>query len=194
VPYKIIFVTMIVLAFFVGAITSSTLVSAQTNDTGNPFEPLQKQIDSFRAAMTGQSCSSGKVVGGIDSNGHIICVTVTKGNAKIAQSPILFQNTGAQFILPVPLKGHGLVIPLAGIVDNLVINANVGAGPGKHLIVTILKNGATTPLSCTLENSLSCTDTTHSFSVNPGDLLEPLTTPSRLTNTVELRIGAILNH
>ena len=185
---------MIVLAFFVGAITSSTLVSAQTNDTGNPFEPLQKQIDSLRASMTGQSCSSGKVVGGIDSNGHLICVTVTKGNAKIAQSPILFQNSGGQFVFPVTIKGHGLVIPLEGIVDNLVINANVGAGPGKHLIVTILKNGAVTPLSCMLENSLSCVDTTHSFSVNPGDLLEPQITANGHTNAVELRIGVILNH
>ena len=185
---------MIVLAFFVGTLTSSTLVSAQTNDTGNTFEPLQKQIDSLRSAMTGQSCSSGKVVGGIDSNGHIICVTVTKGNAKIEQSPIIFRNFGSQFVFPVTVKANALVIPMAGIVDNLVINSDGGAGKGARLIFTILKNGVATPLSCTIENSSSCTDTTHSFSVNPGDVLEQQVTSNGLTNGHEMRISAILNH
>ena len=192
---KIIFVPVIVMAFIAGTITSSALVSADTNDTRNPFEPLQKQFDSLRAAMTGQSCTSGKVVGGIDSDGHIICVSVTKGNTKILQSPILFQNYGVTFGSTHPSTGHALVIPLAGVVDNLVVSCDFCPGVGQSAIITILKNDSVTPMTCVLEEkSTSCTDTTHSFSVNRGDILNEKFTPSGSGVSLELQISAVLTH
>ncbi|HEX5457273.1 MAG TPA: hypothetical protein VFX64_02675 [Candidatus Nitrosotalea sp.] len=182
---KIIVVSIIVLAFFAGVITSSTLASAETNDKGNPFTFMQKQFDSLRTALTGQSCTIGMVVAGIDSNGHIVCVTV--------KSPIFFQTFGGEFVFPASTKGPAYVIPLTGIVDSLVVSTNQDPGMGKHLIINILKNGSYTPLRCVLENLVSCTDTSHSFSVNPGDVLEPKVTSNGLI-PFELKISAILTH
>lgn len=66
--------------------------------------------------------------------------------------------------------GSGLTISgAARILQNLVVtatNAGVNASSG---VVTVLKNGATTAITCTVGTGTFCSDGTHTVAVSPGD-------------------------
>ena len=63
------------------------------------------------------------------------------------------------------------IISRSGVVRDLTWIAGAASGSGKTDTVTVLKNGSATALTCSMANTSSCSDATHSFTVSAGDYL-----------------------
>jgi len=59
----------------------------------------------------------------------------------------------------------------AGTIRNLQAKASAAAKNGSDGVITILKNGSSTGITCTIGTGTTCSDTTHSASVAAGDVL-----------------------
>ena len=87
------------------------------------------------------------------------------------------------------------VITTAGVLANLYVIAGTAVSGGTgYDVVTVLKNGSATTLTCTFATggaATTCSDTTHSVSVVPGDYLTfTMTTATSDTGyNVSLRLG-----
>ena len=65
-----------------------------------------------------------------------------------------------------------VVIPFSGTFDQLYVELDVTPPVGRTLIATLIKNGSSTGLTCSVSNgSLTCSDTSTSVSVVEGDLI-----------------------
>jgi hypothetical protein len=71
-------------------------------------------------------------------------------------------------------------MPTAGVIDYLHVNINGTPGSGKSYAFTVLKNGSTTNLTCTIADlNTTCTpDTTHTVSYDAGDRIAIQSVPS----------------
>jgi hypothetical protein len=76
-------------------------------------------------------------------------------------------------------------IPLpAGTASKLWVKLTVAPGGGDTVTVTVRRNGASTPLGCTITGSgTTCTDATDSVVFAEGDRIAVLYTESGGTNT-----------
>jgi len=67
--------------------------------------------------------------------------------------------------------GSGQVMQTSGTLNMLIATATAGGVNGSSGVVTVLKNGAGTTLTCTLGTSTFCADGTHSVAYVAGDLI-----------------------
>jgi hypothetical protein len=63
------------------------------------------------------------------------------------------------------------MVSRAAMVQNLYYLASAANSSSKTNTITVLKNGSSTALTCSVTNATTCNDTTHSFSVVAGDWL-----------------------
>jgi len=59
----------------------------------------------------------------------------------------------------------------AGTLKALIVSAGTGGVNASSGVVTVLKNGSTTTMTCTLGTGTSCTDITHTQAYAAGDLI-----------------------
>lgn len=64
-----------------------------------------------------------------------------------------------------------VTIPIAGTVKNFYATASNASGAGQSYVFTLRKNGADQTVTCTMSNTTTCNDTTHSFAVAAGDTM-----------------------
>jgi hypothetical protein len=67
--------------------------------------------------------------------------------------------------------GTGIVISGSRTLENLVVFAGTGGVNSSSGVVTVLKNGSTTTLTCTIGTGTKCSDTIHQVSAVNGDLI-----------------------
>jgi len=67
--------------------------------------------------------------------------------------------------------GSGLQVQGSRTLMNLIVNSTAGGVNGSSGVVTVLKNGVGTAITCTLGTTTNCVDTTHSVSAVYGDLI-----------------------
>jgi len=85
-----------------------------------------------------------------------------------------------------PLSGCSTVVPVNGQLTNLVVSAPEGSpGIDTGYIITIMKNGAATDLSCTIsDDETACTNKSKIVNVIAGDILdvrgEKINNPARI--------------
>jgi hypothetical protein len=77
------------------------------------------------------------------------------------------------------------IVTRAGTIQNLYVYANVNNTAGKNNVFTIMKNGSAQTLTCTLNGSSSCSDTTHTFSVVAGDQIGMRIATGTATNVTQ---------
>jgi hypothetical protein len=64
------------------------------------------------------------------------------------------------------------VVPIGGTVNHLYVHVSTAPGVGVHERWAIIVNNAGTALGCDIDGTAtSCSDTTDSFAINPGDLV-----------------------
>ena len=67
--------------------------------------------------------------------------------------------------------GSGVPMSAPRTLQNLVVTAGTGGNAAGSGVVTVLKNGSTTTLTCTIGTGTACNDGTHTVSVVAGDLV-----------------------
>ncbi len=67
--------------------------------------------------------------------------------------------------------GAGKLMTRAGTLKALIVSAGTGGVNASSGVVTVLKNGSTTTMTCTLGTGTSCTDITHTQTYATGDLI-----------------------
>ncbi len=103
--------------------------------------------DTFRAACTGTATSS--VTLGLYGTGPNETVTTCTSAA----------------------VGTGLVMKNTGTLINLLVTATHAGVSASSGVVTVLKNGATQTMTCTIGTGTSCNDGVHTVAYAPGDLI-----------------------
>lgn len=78
-----------------------------------------------------------------------------------------FLNNNCEGAGPLGPPSGGVPMPSSGTLMNLQAAGGAAAGD----MVTVYVNGAATPVSCTLDMSLSCSNTIDTLPVNAGDLV-----------------------
>jgi hypothetical protein len=63
---------------------------------------------------------------------------------------------------------HGVPMPSTGTLQNLRVTGGYSAGAGLGTTVTIYVNSYPTALTCTINSTGKCSDTTHKVNVQPG--------------------------
>jgi hypothetical protein len=112
--------------------------------------------------------AGGKVFG----PGHQVAGSCT-GTVTASQTLGLY-NTGPNVTLTTCTSttiGSGISMPASGNMTTLVVNASNAGVNASSGVVTVLKNGAGTTLTCTIGTTTACADTTHSVSYVAGDLI-----------------------
>jgi len=78
-------------------------------------------------------------------------------------------TTGTEANAAVPLPG--------GVAKRLVVNLTLAPGAGHSATITVRKNGANTPLTCTVtDTATTCANSANSVAFGDGDLLSILYT------------------
>jgi len=77
------------------------------------------------------------------------------------------------------------VVSRAGTIQNLYVYASANNSNGKNNTYTIMKNGSAQTLTCTMNGSNSCSDTTHTFAVSAGDQIGMRIVTGTTTNTTQ---------
>lgn len=106
------------------------------------------------------------------ADGHSLVGACT-GVATASQTLGLF-GTGANVTATTCTSttlGSGVVSPGARTLQNLIVHAATGGVGASSGVVTVLVNGSTTALTCTLGTATSCEDVTHSVTTANGDLV-----------------------
>lgn len=67
--------------------------------------------------------------------------------------------------------GSGITISGARTLQSLVVTASAGGVNASSGVVTVLKNGSTTTITCTIGTGTSCQDGTHQVAAADGDLI-----------------------
>lgn len=67
--------------------------------------------------------------------------------------------------------GTGILMNGTRTLRNLVVNASHAGVNSSSGVVTVLRNGSSTAITCTLGTTTLCVDGTHSVTVSPGDLI-----------------------
>ncbi|HSA97702.1 MAG TPA: hypothetical protein VLF17_01330, partial [Candidatus Nitrosotenuis sp.] len=70
-------------------------------------------------------------------------------------------------------------VPADGTITNLVSRSNITPDPSESFIVTLLKNGKDTQLSCTISSGEKTCNDVDSVTVHTGDAIE-----AKITSTV----------
>lgn len=97
-------------------------------------------------------------------------------------------NSATNFVLPMNYDAapgatetsQENLITYAGVVNNMFIkNGTAAPGAGTSYTMTVRKNGADTAITCQISgaSATTCSDTTHSINVLPGDLIDIKTVP-----------------
>lgn len=82
------------------------------------------------------------------------------------------------------------VVPAAGTISRIFIELNNSPGSGKSYAFTLLKNGSTTALTCTVSDTgTTCNDTGNSVSFAAGDTIALQSVPSGTPTARTARIG-----
>jgi hypothetical protein len=63
------------------------------------------------------------------------------------------------------------LVSRAGTIQNLYVVADVTNSTGATNTYTVMKNGSAQTLTCSVTHASNCNDTTHSFTVSPGDMI-----------------------
>lgn len=164
---------------------SITLTAAHA-DTSNPisFEALKNQLTALTETLFEQKCVPGMVVSGIDSQGHVVCED--KGADSMSVIPFTTADMGYGTDTEYVGTGHSLIsginpiiVPADGTITNLVSRSNITPDPSESFIVTLLKNGKDTQLSCTISSGEKTCNDVDSVTVHTGDAIE-----AKITSTV----------
>lgn len=67
--------------------------------------------------------------------------------------------------------GSGIVMQNTGTIINLLVTSTAAGVNASSGVVTVIKNGSTQTLTCTIGTGTSCSDATHQISYIPGDLI-----------------------
>lgn len=91
------------------------------------------------------------------------------------------------------------VMPFSGTLSNLMAKTGTSGqatnpGPNESIILTVIKNGIDTLLSCTISDvQTECSDTSNKINISQGDLIILRVNPSINTPLVNIRISAQLS-
>ena len=121
------------------------------------------------SGIFGQGAGSGWVFSG---RGHNLAGACT--GVGTAASTLGLYGTGPNETLTTCTSttiGSGQVMQTAGTLNMLIATASAGGTNGSSGVVTVLKNGSGSTLTCTLGTSTFCADGTHSVSYVAGDLI-----------------------
>lgn len=107
-----------------------------------------------------------------------VCVDSTRpANISEVVYPFGTESDGCGPGIPTPI--HGVPIPSKGILQILRVTGGPEFGPGEGSVITVFVNGAPTSLSCTVDSSEKCADTTHKVRVYGGDEVSATFTPAK---------------
>jgi hypothetical protein len=131
-------------------------------------------IDSSSTTTT--PFSNGAISGSIAAEGHSLFGSCT-GTALAAGGTFGLYGTGPNITsttcggLSAGTVGAGVVASKNGTLQSLIVTATgAGSGAGSG-VVTVMKNGATTTLVCTIGTGTSCNDYAHTAAFVKGDLI-----------------------
>jgi hypothetical protein len=113
------------------------------------------------AAAPALSASGGQVIG--------VCTGVAT-----ASSTLGLYGTGSNETLSTCTSatiGNGIPASAAKTLHYLYVTSTAGGVNGSSGVVTVLKNGGATTITCTLGTGTSCSDATHSVALAIGDLI-----------------------
>jgi len=169
------------------ATISVALTTAHADTSGAiSLEMLQNQLTALTETLFEQKCVPGMVVSGIDSQGHVVCEDKRTDSDSMSVIPFTTADMGYGTDTEYVGTGHSLIsginpiiIPADGIITNLVSRANIEPDPNESFIVTLLKNGQETPLSCTISSGEKTCNDVDSVNVRTGDAIE-----AKITSTV----------
>jgi hypothetical protein len=65
--------------------------------------------------------------------------------------------------------GFETPVPVAGTAQNLYVKAGTAGRLAASGVVTLVKNGSATALTCTIGTATTCNDTTHTVAIAKGD-------------------------
>lgn len=91
------------------------------------------------------------------------------------------------------------VMPFSGTLSNLMAKSGTSGeatnpGPNERIILTIIKNGIDTSLSCTISDiQTECSDISNKINIQQGDLIILRVEPSIKAQLVNIRISALLS-
>jgi len=171
-------VTTIVLSIIAISVTLTTTAHADTSDILS-FKMLQNQLNALRETLFEQKCSTGMVVNGIDSNGHVICEDERINLNTMTVIPFTTADMGYGTDTKYVGAGNSLVeginpvvIPVDGTITNLVSRSNITPDTNEFFIVTLLKNGQETLLTCTIFTDEKTCNDMDKVTVSTGDTIE----------------------
>ncbi|HVX90325.1 MAG TPA: hypothetical protein VHC20_01675 [Candidatus Paceibacterota bacterium] len=105
--------------------------------------------------------------------------TVTSINNSVAYAPIVNGGSAGWGVTESAAQN---IFPDSGTFSSLYYSAASAPGSGKSYVWTLNKNASPTSVTCTVSNTgaggTACSDTTHTTSVAPGDLVDFSGTPS----------------
>ena len=144
----------------------------------------------------GTSCSGSQYVQSLSSAGVATCATPaaytnysgSTANTVTADNTTAYLAVQGAMAPTITTDTAGVtrtVITRAGTIQNLYVYANGSNTAGKNNVFTIMKNGSAQTLTCTLNGSSSCSDTTHTFSVSAGDQIGMRIATGTTTNTTQ---------
>jgi hypothetical protein len=157
------------------------------------------------ASGTG-SCTS-QVVTGLNSDAAPTCASVsnamlasgsyTKGLYHASCTGTFTSSTtvympgfgGSATTCTTTTAAGGMPAVNAGTIKNLQAKASAAAKNGNDGVITILKNGSSTGITCTIGAGTACSDTTHSASVAAGDVLTITVTTAASETLANLNIA-----
>jgi hypothetical protein len=156
-----------------GVSSGSDLVNSTTFVAGD--------LISLRTAATATTTSAGTIRWTLDAStspnvsmilGNSGANLATSGNTYVTVSGKAFDNTSG-------LNVQG-VMPTSGTLKNAIMSTGGAAGTGAGYTATLYKNGSPTSITMTISgaSAVSATDSTHSISVSPGDVLYWSVSPS----------------
>lgn len=100
-------------------------------------------------------------------------ITVYSSGAAIAPAGTQFVAIGGGGQTSAAESDVRIGAPSAAVISNMFVNLDVALGTGNSMAIAWRKAGSTQTLTCTVTDpATTCSDTTHSFSVAQGDLID----------------------
>jgi hypothetical protein len=144
----------------------------------------------------GTSCSGSQYIQSLSSAAVATCVTPaaytnysgSTANTVTADNLTVYLALQGSMSPTVTIDTAGVtrtIVTRAGTVQNLYVYASANNTSGKNNSYAIMKNGSAQTLTCTMNGSSSCSDTTHTFSVSAGDQIGMRIVTGTTANTTQ---------
>lgn len=145
---------------------------------------------------TGTSCSGSQYIQALSSAGAATCATPaaymnysgSTANTVTADNTTAYlaiQGAMAPTVTTDTAGATRTIVTRAGTFQNLYVYASGNNSSGKNNVFTVMKNGSAQTLTCTMNGSSSCSDTTHTFTVSAGDQVGLKIATGTTTNTTQ---------